>query len=73
MKPGKGWGCGASQVGTLDIGPDMDSNETYGGLRMRYIQEMAVEGIVLRTPSQRDAAAMAALMRRIYDETEFLN
>lgn len=40
---------------------------------MRYIQGLAVDGVVLRTPSEGDAAAMAALMRRVYDETEFLN
>ena len=40
---------------------------------MRYIQGMATEGIVLRTLSEGDAAAVAALMRRVYGETEFLN
>lgn len=40
---------------------------------MRYIQGMAVGGIALYTPTGADGPEMAALMRSILGETEFLN
>jgi len=40
---------------------------------MRYIQGMPVNGVVLRTPEERDAQAMLELMTGCYDETEFLS
>ena len=40
---------------------------------MRYIQGMPVNGIVLRTVGAEDAAQMAALMRRGYAQTPFMN
>ena len=39
---------------------------------MRYIQGLPIDGITLRSPEERDAEAMIALLKQVFGETPYL-